>query len=126
MDSEEIRIDKFLWAVRLFKTRSQASEACRKGWIKVTNIEVKPSRVVKVGDIIDVKQNPIFRKIKVLKLLHNRVGAKLVTGFIEDITPTEELKKLELIKEGNAIIRDRGTGRPTKKQRRDIDQHLDW
>jgi ribosome-associated heat shock protein Hsp15 len=122
----EVRIDKFLWAVRLFKTRSIATDACKNGKILIASYNVKPSRIVNIGDIFEIKQNPIVRKYRVKQLLHNRIGAKLVADYIEEITSIEELKKLEQFKEFNYSQRDRGTGRPTKKERRDIDSYFDF
>lgn len=116
-----VRIDKWLWAVRLFKTRSLASEACRKGSVSINNIEVKPSRDIKVGDEIHVRKNPVTYCYKVLALTEKRMGAKLVPDFMADITPAENLEILEMQKYMQWSNRDKGTGRPTKKERRDID-----
>ena len=120
MDS--IRIDKFLWAVRLYKTRSLAAEACKKERVLIDEIPVKSSRLVKVGDIFDLKKNPIVYRYKVKEILKNRVGAKLVEKYLEDLTDKEELENLLLNQKGAYVKRDRGTGRPTKKDRRDIDK----
>jgi ribosome-associated heat shock protein Hsp15 len=121
-----VRIDKWLWAVRVFKTRSMASDACRSGKVQINDQEVKPSRDVKIADIVKVRINPQFtRTLIVLKSLSNRVGAKLVPEFANDITPPEEFEKLKLINEMNAEKRDRGIGRPTKKERRMIDKLKD-
>ena len=120
-ESEEIRVDKFLWAVRVFKTRSLATDACRKGKVIIDEIQVKPSRVVKEDDVIHVKRNPVVYSYRVKKLLGKRLSAKLVVDYVENITPEEELKKLE-VKETFFIKRDRGSGRPTKKERRIIDK----
>lgn len=120
-----MRIDKYLWAVRLFKTRSDSATACTKGWILINNQSAKPSKTVKEGDIISVKHQSIYREYKVLNLIKNRVGAKLVPENIEEITPEETLFKLKVQKEFSRIStpqRDRNTGRPTKKERRDLDQ----
>ena len=126
MDSKEApRIDKWLWAVRAFKTRSQASEACRAGKVKVDDQPVKPSRMVTKDMIITVQSGPIKRQFKVIELLHNRVGAKLVSQYMEDLTPEEEYQKLEMIR-SNQMKRDRGAGRPTKKERREMDSWFDW
>ncbi len=120
---ESVRIDKWLWAVRVFKTRSMASDACRAGKVKIDGQEVKPSRDIKINDTITVKVNPQFTKtVVVLGFLTNRVAAKLVPQFATDITPPEELEKLRLYNEMNAEKRDRGIGRPTKKERRMIDK----
>jgi ribosome-associated heat shock protein Hsp15 len=126
MDSSQApRIDKWLWAVRVFKTRSMATQACKTGKIKVADMAVKPSREVKEGMVISVHTGPITRTLKVVQLLHNRVGAKLVSEYMQDLTPPEEFAKLELIKQ-QPFRRDRGAGRPTKKERRDIDTWLGW
>ena len=115
-----VRLDKFLWSVRLFKTRNQATEACRGGKVSIDGILAKPSREVKVGDKIDVRQSGFKRSIAVKALLENRIGAKLVTEYIDDITPPEELERLQLIREMHFEKRDRGAGRPSKKERRDL------
>jgi ribosome-associated heat shock protein Hsp15 len=119
------RIDKWLWSVRAFKTRSQATDACRAGKVKVEEKVVKPSREVKPGMVITVQVGPIRRSLKVLEILQKRVGAKLVPQFMEDLTPEEEYQKLELIRQ-QPLSRPRGSGRPTKKERRDIGEWLDW
>jgi len=123
---EPVRIDKWLWAVRLFKTRTLATEECKKGRVTIDGVSVKPSRVPKPGDIIKVRKNPVTYSYKVIGLIGKRIGAKLVHEFVEDITPPEELKNLELRLQMGSFERDRGTGRPTKKDRRDIDRLQDW
>lgn len=120
----EIRADKFLWAVRLFKTRSLATEACKKGRILIDEFEIKPSRAVKRGDLITVKKPPVNYRYRVLDCPKNRISAKLVETFIEDITPEEEMAKLDMA-DSFFIKRDRGAGRPTKKERRLIDKIKD-
>ena len=117
---EHIRIDKWLWAVRLFKTRNQASLACRAGKVRMDDQPVKPSREVHVMDVISVNKGFICRTVRVRALLTNRVSAKLVPDYATDMTPEEEYARLKLIRETNYEMRDRGLGRPTKKQRRDI------
>lgn len=117
----EPRADKFLWSVRLFKTRALSTEACRKGRITIEGIPVKPSRMVKVGDILIVNKPPVQYRYEIKRLPHSRVSAKLVQDYIIDHTPAEELRKLEMI-DSFFIKRDRGTGRPTKKERREIDK----
>ena len=121
----EIRIDKWLWAVRIFKTRSIAAEACKKGKILVQNVQVKPSRTVKVGDIIQVKKNPVLFSFKVLALPNNRMNAKLVPEFMENVTTPDQLELLELGRIAAQNARARGTGRPTKKERREIDDFFE-
>ncbi|HSW67259.1 MAG TPA: RNA-binding S4 domain-containing protein [Bacteroidales bacterium] len=115
------RIDKWLWAVRIFKTRSQSAEACRAGKVKIGGLAAKPSRNVKAGDIIEISFPPIKRTIQVIEPISNRVGAKLVAEFAIDLTPSDEYEKLKMITGKNFELRDRGSGRPTKKQRRLID-----
>lgn len=117
----EVRIDKWLWAVRLFKTRTLAAEACKKGKVLIQNIPVKPSRNIKTGDIVCIKRNPVLFSFKVLALSENRMNAKLVSGFMENATTLDQLELIELSKLAGQTGRDRGTGRPTKKERRDLD-----
>jgi ribosome-associated heat shock protein Hsp15 len=119
---ETIRIDKWLWAVRLYKTRTQASDACRGGKVKMDGQNVKPSREIRIGEEIEVQLGIIRKKITVKAILKNRVGAKLVDDYVEDLTPVEEYEKLDMLKQLNYEKRDRGIGRPTKKNRRDINK----
>ncbi len=121
-DQKSIRIDKFLWSVRLFKTRSIASEECRKGRVLINNVQVKPSRNVLKDEIIVVKKPPVVHSFRVLEPIENRVSAKLVDSFIEDLTPEEEKEKLNIRMSSGIIFREKGSGRPTKKERRDIDR----
>jgi len=124
--AEDVRIDKWLWAVRVFKTRSLATEACRSGKVKIDGQVVKPSRDVKTEETIIIVINPHFtRTMKVLEKLTNRVAAKLVPQFAEDLTPPEEYEKLKRLNEHAFVVRDRGIGRPTKKERRIIDKLRD-
>ena len=116
-----IRIDKWLWTVRVFKTRSQASEACRSGRVKILDQVVKPSRDLKTGEIISVSFPPITKMLKVVTLTPYRVSAKLVSGFMEDLTLEEEYLKLKRAGDENFEIREHGIGRPTKRQRREIE-----
>ena len=118
----EVRIDKWMWAVRLFKTRTIALEACKKNRVMANNLAAKPSRMVKVGDVIQVRKPPITYSFKVLGLTENRVGAKLVPNYLENITPPEQYEILELQKISGFVDRARGAGRPTKKERRDLDE----
>ncbi|MCF8359730.1 MAG: RNA-binding S4 domain-containing protein [Prolixibacteraceae bacterium] len=120
-----VRIDKWLWAVRVYKTRSMASEACRKGRVVIDGIEVKPSREVHAGTVVEVKKQPVVYRYKVLQVTEKRMGAKLVPEFMEDITPAENLEILEMQKYMQWSGREKGKGRPTKKERRDIDNFLD-
>ena len=116
------RIDKWLWAVRLFKTRSMASQACRSGKVKIDNEAVKPSREIHEGMQITIHTGPVKRNVRVLAALHNRVGAKLVPVYMEDLTPESEFQKLDMIK-AQSGLRPYRSGRPTKKERRELD---DW
>ncbi|WP_372949336.1 RNA-binding S4 domain-containing protein [Mariniphaga sp.] len=122
---ESVRIDKWLWAVRIFKTRSQATEACKKGRVEVGDLPVKPSRDVHPGEVVKVRKPPLTRSFKVLELAEKRMSAKLTSGFMEDVTPPEELEILDMQKQMNWISRDRGAGRPTKKERRKLDDFFD-
>ena len=122
MRDDEIRMDKFLWAVRIFKTRTLAAEACAKGQITINNLTVKPSRHVSVGELIMVRKPPIVHSYRVLGLLHNRLSAEKVKEYIEELTPDEEFSKMEMSRLQKSGIRERGTGRPTKRDRRDIDR----
>lgn len=123
--AEAPRVDKWLWAVRAFKTRSQATEACRTGRVKVDDQPVKPSREVKTGMVITIQSGPLRRQLRVVALLHNRVGAKLVDQYMEDLTPEEEYRKMALLRAGHTS-RPRGAGRPTKKERREMDEWFGW
>ncbi|NDV45763.1 RNA-binding S4 domain-containing protein [Paludibacter sp. 221] len=120
----EVRIDKWLWAVRLFKTRSLAAEACKKGKVFIAGVAVKPSRNVKVGDVIQIRKNPVMYSFEVLALSENRMNAKLVPGFMRDVTTPDQLELIELGKLAGNVSRARGTGRPTKKERRDLDDFV--
>ena len=120
--SEDLRIDKWLWAVRVFKTRTMAGDACRAGKVKMDGQVVKPSRALKPGDVMSVSIGPLTRTIRVIALIHNRVSAKLVTDSLEDLTPPEEYERIRFMNEMKSEYRDRGTGRPTKKERRTIDR----
>jgi len=122
---ENIRADKWLWAVRIYKTRSQATEACRKGHVSIGGIVIKPSREIRPGDVVKVRKPPVTRSFKVLEVAEKRMAAKDVFNFMEDITPPEELELLEMQKNMSWISRDRGTGRPTKKERRDLDDFFE-
>jgi ribosome-associated heat shock protein Hsp15 len=118
----EIRIDKWLWAVRIFKTRTIALEACKKNRITVNDALAKPSRMIRIGDVISVRKPPVTYSFKVLALTSNRIGAKLVPEYVENITPPEQYEILNLQKISGFVDRAKGTGRPTKKERRDLDE----
>lgn len=116
----EVRVDKWLWAMRVFKTRTVATEACKKGRVYVGNAVAKPSRVVKVGDVVNVRKSPVTYSFKVLALTQNRLGAKLVPDYMENITPKSELDLLEIVKISGFIDRRKGLGRPTKREGREL------
>ena len=117
----EARIDKWMWAVRIFKTRTIAAEACKKGRISINGSFVKAARMIKPGDVIQVKKPPITYSFKVLQAIEKRVGAKLVSEMMENVTTPDQYELLEMSKISGFIDRARGTGRPTKKDRRSID-----
>ena len=121
----EVRIDKYLWAVRIFKTRSDAAEAVRNNRVLVNGSAVKPSREVRIGDIISVKRMPVVFEYKVVELVSSRQPAKNVPTYCLNITPQAELDKLNAPRETVFVFRDRGTGRPTKKERRDLDSLME-
>ena len=121
----QVRVDKWLWAVRFFKTRSSATEACKKGRVIIGGSQVKPSRMIRTGDIIQVKKPPVTYSYRVLQLTEKRMGAKLVSDYVLDITPEEDLRILEIQKHMLWMKRDPGTGRPTKKERRDLDNFFE-
>ena len=121
----EVRLDKYLWAVRVFKTRSDAADAIRNNRVLVNDAYAKPSREVKEGDVISVKKMPVTYRYKVLELVSSRQGAKNVPQYCLNITPQEELDKLTVPRETIFVFRERGTGRPTKQERREIDALMD-
>lgn len=121
----EARIDKWLWSARIFKTRSLAADECKNGRVTIKGIKQKPSKMIKEGDIIDVKKGPIIYSFKVLKAIQNRVGAKLVPEVLENVTSKEQLELLEMNRISGFVGRARGTGRPTKKERRDLDDFIE-
>jgi ribosome-associated heat shock protein Hsp15 len=121
----EVRLDKYLWAVRVFKTRSDAADAIRNNRVLVNDAYAKPSREVKQGDVIAVKKQPVTYQYKVLEIVSSRQGAKNVPQYCLNITPQEELDKLTIPRETVFVFRERGTGRPTKKERREIDALMD-
>lgn len=118
---ENTRIDKWLWAVRLYKTRGLAAMACKNNQISVHGFYVKPSHVIRVGDVVNVKRPPIVRSYEVLGLLEKRESAKVVVDYVKEVTPQSELQKLEDIKLVFPVRRDKGAGRPTKKERRALE-----
>lgn len=120
MAKSEERVDKWLWAMRVFKTRTIATEACKKGRISIGGVVVKPSRMIKVGDVIDVRKPPITYTFRVLALTENRLGAKLVPDYVENITPKSQYDLLEMTRIGGFVDRRKGLGRPTKRDGREI------
>lgn len=122
---DTVRLDKWLWAIRAFKTRSLASDACKGGRVKIEGVAAKSSRDIKVGDIIEFKVGHLSKKIKVTQLLKNRVNAALAVQNYEDLTSPEEYERVQFINQMKTENRDRGTGRPTKKDGRDISKWKD-
>ena len=121
----EVRVDKYLWAMRIYKTRSIAADACKNGRITMEGVQVKPSRMFHIGDTFNVRKGPITYTYKVLQLTENRLGAKLVPEYMQDCTAPEQLEMLELAHLAGQSGRDRGTGRPTKKDRREIESFFE-
>ncbi len=121
----ELRIDKWLWTMRIFKTRSLANESVKKGRILMDNKPLKPSKTVKIGDVIEVRKPPIIYTYRILKISNNRLGAKLVADFMEDITTPEQLEMIELGKIASKMNRAKGTGRPTKRDRRKLEDFFE-
>ena len=120
MAKTEERIDKWLWAMRIFKTRTIATEACKKGRVSLGDVIVKPSRMIKPGDIVKVRKPPVTYSFRVLALTENRLGARLVPDYVENITPKSELDLLEIVKISGFIDRRKGLGRPTKREGREL------
>lgn len=124
MPKSEVRIDKWLWAMRIFKTRTIATEACKKGRVTLGTDQIiaKPSRMIKVGDIINVRKPPVTYSFKVLALTENRLGAKLVPEYMENVTPKEQYDLLEVVKISGFVDRRKGLGRPTKREGRELEK----
>jgi ribosome-associated heat shock protein Hsp15 len=122
--TDEARIDKWLWAARIFKTRTIAADACKNGRVAVNDVQVKPSRMVKVGDKVSVRKSPVTYSFKILKTIEQRVGAKLLPEIYENVTPPDQYELLEMTRISGFVDRQRGTGRPTKKDRRQMDAFL--
>ena len=118
----EARIDKWMWAARIFKTRTIAAEACKKGRVSINGAQAKPARMVKPGDVVQVRKPPATYSFKVLQAIEKRVGAKLVPEIMENVTPREQYELLEMSRISGFVNRAKGTGRPTKKDRRDLDE----
>lgn len=123
MDS--VRLDKYLWAIRVYKTRSEATDACSGNKVKIGGVNAKPSKAVKIGDILEIRKGPVLLTYKILALTESRMGAPLVPQYAENLTPESELQKMHAPRETIVLQRDRGTGRPTKKDRRQLDGLMD-
>lgn len=124
-EKEKLRIDKYLWAIRVFKTRTLATDACKAGRVKLNGNNVKPSYEVKIGEVYHVSKGIERREVKVTDLLYNRVDAKTAVNFYEDVTPVEKTHAYRSVFHAPVLKRERGSGRPTKKERRDIDGLMD-
>lgn len=122
MENDELRIDKWLWCARLFKTRTLAADACKGGKVKVSDVSVKPSRDVRIGEVIAVQQGQLHKVVEVLSIPKSRVSPKDVTNIYADRTPAEEYERIEFLHAYKTEFRDKGTGRPTKKERRILDR----
>ena len=120
----EARIDKWLWAARIFKTRSIAADAIKNGRVTIQGMNVKPSRMVKVGEVVSVRKPPVTYSFKILKTIEQRVGAKLIPEIYENVTPADQYELLEMNRISGFVNRQRGTGRPTKKDRRALDEFI--
>ena len=120
----EARIDKWLWAARIFKTRSIAAGAIKNGRVTIQGVNVKPSRMVKVGEVVSVRKPPVTYSFKILQTIEQRVGAKLIPQVYENVTPADQYELLEMNRISGFINRQRGTGRPTKKERRALDEFV--
>ena len=119
---EEVRIDKWLWATRIFKTRTIASDACKKGRVTIKGQNVKPSHGIRVGQVVEVRKPPVTYSFEVLGLIENRVGAKLVPNYLKNVTSRDQLELLERVKISGFVNRQKGLGRPTKKEGRELAQ----
>ena len=122
--AEQARIDKWLWAARIFKTRSLAADACKNGRVSIGNVNVKPSHMVKVGETVNVRKPPVTYSFKILKTIEQRVGAKLIPEIYENVTAPDQYELLEMNRISGFVDRARGTGRPTKKERRALDAFI--
>lgn len=123
--NQEARVDKWLWAARIFKTRTIAAAACKKGQVSIGNMQLKPSHTIKVGNIVSVKKAPITYSFKVLQAIEHRIGAKLIPEVLENVTAPDQYELLEMSRISGFVDRARGTGRPTKKERRALDEFKD-
>ena len=120
----EARLDKWLWAARIFKTRTIAADACKNGRVMIDGVKMKPSRMINEGDVLQVRKPPVTYSFKVLKAIQNRVGAKLVPEVLENVTTPDQYELLEMNRISGFVGRARGTGRPTKKERRELDDFV--
>lgn len=120
----EARLDKWLWAARIFKTRTIAADACKNGRVMIDGVKMKPSRMIKEGDVLQVRKPPVTYSFKVLKAIQNRVGAKLIPEVLENVTTPDQYELLEMNRISGFVGRARGTGRPTKKERRELDDFV--
>lgn len=123
--ANEARLDKWLWAARIYKTRTLAADACKNGRVMINGAQAKPSRMVKVGDEVSVKKSPITYTFRVKQTIEKRVGAKLIPDVLENVTSAEQYELLEMSRISGFVNRARGTGRPTKKDRRALDEFAD-
>lgn len=123
--AQEVRVDKWMWAVRLFKTRSKAADACKKNKVTVDGIAAKPSRMVKVGEVIGIRKGPVTCSFEILAIAHNRMGAKLVPDFCKNVTSKDQLELMEMQRLAASSRRQKGLGRPTKKERRDLEAYAE-
>ncbi|MDR2120987.1 MAG: RNA-binding S4 domain-containing protein [Tannerella sp.] len=121
----EVRIDKWMWATRIFKTRTIAAEACKKGRVAIGGVSVKPSRMIRTGETLQIRKPPVTFSFRVLALTERRMSAKLVSEYLENVTPPEQYELLAMGKISGFVDRARGLGRPTKKERRDLEQFID-
>lgn len=122
---DTVRLDKYLWAIRVFKTRSDATDACNGNKVKIGGVNAKPSKPVKPGDVLEIRKGSALFSYRVLKLTESRMGAQLVPDFAEDLTPESERAKLFAPRETIVLQRDRGAGRPTKRDRRQLEEMMD-
>lgn len=123
---DKVRADKWLWSVRIFKTRTKAADMCEKGNVKIDGHEIKASRHLKAGDKIEIRKGPFHLEFEVLQLTDKRMAAKLVPDFCKEITPSEEIEKMQMHALALKSMRQPGDGRPTKRERRALDEFLDW
>ncbi|MBR7038709.1 MAG: RNA-binding S4 domain-containing protein [Oscillospiraceae bacterium] len=122
---DTVRLDKYLWAIRVFKTRSDATDACNGNKVKIGGVNAKPSKPVKPGDVLEIRKGSALFSYRILKLTESRMGAQLVPDFAEDLTPESERAKLHAPRETIVLQRDRGAGRPTKRDRRQLEEMMD-